>query len=392
PPGSPTASSTIQEVPPPPPAIPLPPQLQSPSSSRSRPAASYGKQVVAAIPAPAQPAKPVSHQLPAQQLRQQAPRQPLLPAGVQPMGPLPVIHAPQRSHVTHMERQDPPQVQLPASLAARNHVIQPLQAVPAHSQLGHGMQQQPGAIQPHHHRQPQQGLAGQQQPGLISQQHGQVHSGMHQGAAELPAEQRQLQHERALQGQLPPAQLLMGQQEAGQFYAGQPHPWQQQQQQPHFQGGPTQQMGPMRPGQQGGGFQAGAQPGPHWQQGNSHPAFLAGFMPGQRGPSPGAGSDLIVAGAPHDMQQANKAQQMEQVQDITTMLQVACASTAQQQLTMDVSNLPCNGSLIVLRRRILVHFRSSHNNIIRSCDCHPQYHFLNLYLGIVGPNQDPYRV
>ncbi|KAL0036560.1 hypothetical protein WJX79_000258 [Trebouxia sp. C0005] len=39
---------------------------------------------------------------------------------------------------------------------------------------------------------------------------------------------------------------------------GQPHPWQQQQQQPHFQGGPTQQMGPMRPGQQGGGFQAGA--------------------------------------------------------------------------------------------------------------------------------------
>ncbi|DBA73152.1 TPA: hypothetical protein ACH3X2_010087 [Trebouxia sp. C0005] len=256
PPGSPTASSTIQEVPPPPPAIPLPPQLQSPSSSRSRPAASYGKQVVAAIPAPAQPAKPVSHQLPAQQLRQQAPRQPLLPAGVQPMGPLPVIHAPQRSHVTHMERQDPPQVQLPASLAARNHVIQPLQAVPAHSQLGHGMQQQPGAIQPHHHRQPQQGLAGQQQPGLISQQHGQVHSGMHQGAAELPAEQRQLQHERALQGQLPPAQLLMGQQEAGQFYAGQPHPWQQQQQQPHFQGGPTQQMGPMRPGQQGGGFQA----------------------------------------------------------------------------------------------------------------------------------------
>jgi len=184
PPGSPTAFSTIQEVVPPP-----PPQLQSPSSSRTQPAVSYGKQVVPATQAPAQPAKPVSQQLAAQQLWQQAPRQPLLPAGVKPMGPLPVTLAPQRSHVTHMEQQDPPQVQLPASIAAgshavQQHAVQPLQAVPARSQLGHGMQQQSGATQQHHHREPQQDLAGLQQPGLMSQQHGQAQSGMNQGAAE----------------------------------------------------------------------------------------------------------------------------------------------------------------------------------------------------------------
>ena len=341
PPGSPTASSTIQEVvPPPPPAVPLPPQLQSPLSSRTRPAALHSKQVVPATQAPAQAAKSVSQQVLGQQLRQQAPRQPMLPAGVKPMRPLPVTHAPQRSHVTHMEQQDPPQVQLPASLAAgshavQQHTVQPLQAVPAHSQLGHGMQQQSGAIQQHHHRQPQQGLAGQQQPGLMSRQHGQAHSGMHQGAAELQAEQRQLQHERALQSQLPPAQLLMGQQEAGHFHAGQLHPWQQQQQQPLFQGGPTQQMGPMRPGQQGGGFQAGAQPGPQWQQGNSHPAFLAGFVP-QRGPSPGPGSGPHMQGHRHDMPQEHEAQQMMQVQGMHNTMHVQAQHTQQQPLMSQI--------------------------------------------------------
>ena len=351
PPGSPTASSTIQEVvPPPPPAIPLPPQLQSPLSLRTQPAASYGKQLVPATQAPAQAAKPVSQQLPGQQLRQQAPRQPLLPAGVKPMRPLLVTHAPQQSHVAHMEQQHPPQVQLPASLAAGNHVLQPqaaqpLQAVPAHSQLGHGMQQQSGAIQQHHHRQPQQGLAAQQQPGLMSQQHGQAQSGVHQGAAEhFQAEQRQVQHERALQGQLPPAQLLMGQQEAGRFHAGQRHPWQQQQQ-PLFQGGPTQQggsmqqMGPMRQGQQGSGFQAGAQQGPQWQQGDSHPAFLAGFMP-QRGPSPGPGSGPHMQGHHHDMQQANEAQQMMQVQGMhnnASSMHVQAQHTQQRPVMPQIS-------------------------------------------------------
>ena len=336
PPGSPTASSTLQEVvPPPPPAIPLPPQLQSPSSLRPQPAASYGKQVVPAIQAPAQPAKPVSQQLPAQQLRQQAPRQPLLPAGVKPLGPLPVTHAPQRLHVTHMEQQDPPQVQLPASLAAGNHAVQPLQAVPASSSLGHGMQQQSGGTQQQHHRQPQEGLAGQQQTGLMMQQHGQAQSGMHQGAAEhLQAEQRQLQHERALQGQLLPAQLLMGQQQAGHFHAGQPHPWQQQ---PLFQGGPTQQMGLMRPGQQGGGFQAGAQQGHQWQQGNSHPAFLAGFMPGQRGPSPGPGSGPHMQGHHHGMQQANEAQQMMQAQGLHNSMHVQAQHTQQRPMMSQIS-------------------------------------------------------
>ncbi|KAL0052317.1 hypothetical protein WJX82_000133 [Trebouxia sp. C0006] len=77
---------------------------------------------------------------------------------------------------------------------------------------------------------------------------------------------------------------------------GQPHPWQQQQ--PRFQGGPTQQMGPLQP-EQGGGFQAGAQQGPQWQQGNSHPAFQAGFMPGQRGPSSGPGSGPHMQGHHH---------------------------------------------------------------------------------------------
>ena len=342
PPGSPTASFTIQQVaPPPPPAIPLPPQLQSPSSLRSQPAASYGKQVVVpATQAPAQPAKPVPQQLPAQQLRQQAARQPLLPAGVKPMGPLPVTLAPQRSHVTHMEQQDPPQVQLPASIAAgshavQQHAVQPLQVVPARSQLVHGMQQQSGATQQHHHREPQQDLAGRQQPGLMSQQHGQAQSGMNQGAAEqLQAKQRQVQHDRALQGQLPPTQLMMEQQAPGQFHAGQPHPWQQQQ--PRFQGGPTQQMGPLQP-EQGGGFQAGAQQGPQWQQGNSHPAFQAGFMPGQRGPSSGPGSGPHMQGHHHGMQQANEAQQMMQAQGLHNSMHVQAQHTQQRPVMSQMS-------------------------------------------------------
>ncbi|KAL0021307.1 hypothetical protein WJX77_002019 [Trebouxia sp. C0004] len=340
PPGSPTASSTIQQVvPPPPPAIPLPPQLQSPSSLRTQPAALYDKQLVSAAQAPAQPGNPVSQQLPGQHLRQQAARQPLLPAGVKPMGPVPVTHAPQRSHVTHTEQQDPPQVQLPASLAPGNHAVQqhavqPLQAVPAHPQVGHGTQQQSGVGQQHQHRQPPQGLAGQQQPGLMSQQHGQAQSGMHHGAAELQAGQRQLQHEWALLGQLQPAQLFMGQQEAGQFHAGQPHPWQQQQ-----QGGVMQQMGSMQVGQQGGGFQAGAKQGPQRQQGNPHPAFLAGFMQ-QRGPSPGGGSGPHMQGHHHDMPQPNEGQQMMQVQGMHTTapnMYVQAQHTQQRPMMSQIS-------------------------------------------------------
>lgn len=245
------------------------------------------------------------------------------------MGPLPVTLAPQRSHVTHMEQQDPPQVQLPASIVAgshavQQHAVQSLQAVPAPSQLGHGLQQQ------RHHGEPQQDLAGLQQPGLMSQQHGQAQSGMNQGAAEQSqAKQRQVQHGRALQGQLPPAQLLMGQQEAGHFHAGQPLPWQQQQQ-PLFQSGLMQQMSPMRPGQQGGGFQAGAQQGAQWQQGNSHPAFLAGFVAGQRGPSSGPGSGPHMQGHHNGMQQANEAQQTMQAQGMHSSMHVQAQHTQQR--------------------------------------------------------------
>ena len=129
----------------------------------------------------------------------------------------------------------------------------------------------------------------------------------------------------------------MGQHEAGHFHAGQPHPWQQQQQQPLFQGGPTQQMGSMRPGQQGGGFQAGAQQGPQRQQGNSHPAFLAGFMPGQRGPSSGLVSGPHMQGHHHGMQQANEAQQMVQAQGMHNSVHVQAQHTQQRPMMSHIS-------------------------------------------------------
>ena len=182
PPGSPTASSKTQEVvPPPPPAVTPPSSLLSPTSSRTPPAATTSPVPVSQLqprkanppsPAPTAPLNHVKqqqlqHQRSPQLQRPQQQQQKLLPAKSNPAPAgaavagvkLGIKGAPgsgaaqqaQQAHVTHMEQQHPPQVQLPAYAAPRQQQKQ---------------QQRQQQQQQQHHQQQQQ-----QQQRSIAQQH-----------------------------------------------------------------------------------------------------------------------------------------------------------------------------------------------------------------------------
>ena len=252
PPGSPTASSKTEEVaPPPPPAVPPPPSDLSPSSSRTLPVAGSNLVATAAqASAQSQPrpitlptpklAKPViqqqqlSQRVQPQQQQQQLklvlPRQAVpetssggAGAAISTVAANPGIAPKRQAHVTHMEQQHPPQVQLPVYVAPRYPTQQQQQQQQPTTVQQQGQQQ---ASMAQRQAQQQQGLAqqaqGVMQHDLQSFRQGQALAMYQVQCPSMPQQQGQAnqQGQFAEQGHPQPGQLHPGHSQQGHMQQG----------------------------------------------------------------------------------------------------------------------------------------------------------------------------
>ena len=293
PPGSPTASSKTQEmVPPPPPAV-TPPAAsqQSPPPLRTQPAVISNHATQAIVQSTSSVFKPAAQQT----------QQHVLPGVIQPWQSAAVITPGARgvqSHRSFMEQQRPPQVQAPAAMLPRNHVVQQQGVLPDtqrahHDRMAHqqGFSQGLQALQQH--------VQPQQIPVMLQQQGHPAH--MHQRASgDGQAQHEQFMHGQA-QGQLQAAHQApfhFGHPLQMQAQSAQLHPWQAQQAAMQQQGGGMQQNNESP---------WGLQQQPQRQLGLP-PTFV-----GQRGPSPGPGPGVSMQG-----QNADRQQQMLHLQGLQT--------------------------------------------------------------------------